>query len=104
MKMVARAIKTPQISYFRQSRTGEVASVSLCKLLPVIANGRRTRPNQIALWEARRLGLGRGRAHPYFLPARFCAITSPLGVGRNTTDTNPSSSIRLAASRTVLRC
>ena len=39
----------------------------------------------------------------YFLPSRFCATTSPLGVGNKTTEMSPSWSMRKAASRTVLR-
>src|SRR5580692_5456865 len=40
----------------------------------------------------------------YFLPARFCATTSPRGVGKSTTDTSPSCSSFSAASRTIFKC
>jgi hypothetical protein len=43
----------------------------------------------------------RHRLFFYFLPSLFCAITSPRGVGSNSTDNKPSDSIFNAASRTV---
>jgi len=37
-------------------------------------------------------------------PSRFCARTSPHGVGSITTEMRPSCSIRRAKSRTILKC
>ena|ERR1017187_7399707 len=41
---------------------------------------------------------------PYFLPSRFCATTSPRGVGNNTAEIRPSRSSFSAASRTIFKC
>src|SRR5262249_48120827 len=49
-------------------------------------------------------GPEKGSLRLYFLPCFFCATTSPRGVGRKTTDNKPSSSRRIADSRTVFRC
>ncbi len=40
----------------------------------------------------------------YARPSRFCASTSPRGVGRKMHDTKPSASSENAASRTTFRC